>query len=282
MKTTILITIFVLFSLLTFSQSKFYTGFEVGPKNEPNKVTVGKITGTGNDIGFYDDNGVLLSPVNPDTVNIRSVAVMKPDTNNITTGSYTSRYDFKNEPTRDNFLKIWQGYGSTLKMIPACIPYFYEVQTMSDNNAHWSVCYTADTVTITGFRYVMQTAGNFTEDNTNGIALYSYSAGVATYLRATANDANIWKATAFTPTQVALTAPITIPPGYYLINALYNNSAQVAAPVIQAYFGGALTMSNLGMGVNISAKSSGQNTFPTPYTMSGASNNLYIFGILCY
>jgi len=212
-------------------------------------------------------------------IDLEPVIVAKKDSTNITTGSYVTRYDFRNEPSRENTIKIWRNYGSTIKLFPASALIFTSTMGMVDGTVFWSLCYTADTITLTGFRYALQTAGAFTGDAFNGIALCSVSGGVATQIATTANNEAIWKTASFTPATVNLTAPITIPPGYYVTAAIYNSSAQTTAPVIQGHSVGSCLSVTAGLGVSLGLKTTAQATVPTPYTLSGAGDNPYMLGI---
>ena len=96
------------------------------------------------------------------------------------------------------------------------------------------LCHTEDTLTVNGFIYSLSTQGNFTGDNTNAMGLFSYAASTYTLLGQTANSEAMFEVAAAQGSSVALTAPITIPPGYYGIGIIYNNSAVVANP---AFYG---------------------------------------------
>jgi hypothetical protein len=93
--------------------------------------------------------------------------------------------------------------------------------------------YIAKTDTITGVKFYAQITGNFTGNNFNGLALYSYDgAGNLTQVAITANDANIWKGTAQTWQQVNFISSVTLNAGVYFIAAMYCSSSQVVAPAV--------------------------------------------------
>ena len=107
--------------------------------------------------------------------------------------------------------------------------------TLTDAQQLFASIFIDEKCTLTGVRYMMNTAGNFTGDNTNSIQLYSINAstGLKTKLAETANDQNIWKATANTLATANFTASVTVNPGVYYIALLYNNSIQTTAPIIR-------------------------------------------------
>lgn len=84
------------------------------------------------------------------------------------------------------------------------------------------------TSTITGVRFQLTTAGVYTANNFNGLALYSYSAGTLTQVAITANTSTAWNAIGVK--SIAFTAPYTAAPGVYFVASLYCSSAQTTAP----------------------------------------------------
>ncbi len=104
--------------------------------------------------------------------------------------------------------------------------------TFGDSTTYISPVYINKSDTITGVKFYSAVQGNFTGDNTNGIALYSYSGGTLTKVAETANDANIWKGSSNTWQTVAFTSPYSASAGTYFLVILYNNSAQTTAPQI--------------------------------------------------
>jgi hypothetical protein len=176
----------------------------------------------------------LWNKTSKDTLQAKVVLVLRPDSIYQKPGSYTSRYDFKTEPVKSELLKAYSSFGSTIKMLPLCPPEFNDSYALTDGRAIFTLCYTADSITVTGFKYSLLVAGSYTADNYNGIALYSFSNGVITKISETANDGTIWATTANTIGIKNLPSPVTIAPGYYYIAILYNSSAQTTAPTFPA------------------------------------------------
>lgn len=103
---------------------------------------------------------------------------------------------------------------------------------LTDGQARYQPVYIPNAQTITGVKFFVRTQGNFTADNNNRVALYSYSGGTLTQVATSANDGDIWKATSNTYTTVAFTSPYAATPGIYYVGFIYNNSAQTTAPAL--------------------------------------------------
>ena len=111
----------------------------------------------------------------------------------------------------------------------------YEVRAgsnLTDGRVEFAAIYVQQSGTLTGVGWYQTVAGNFTGDNTNGIALYSYSAGTLTKVAETANDANILKGTSNTWQKATFATPYSADAGIYYVAFLYNSSAQTTAPAV--------------------------------------------------
>lgn len=104
---------------------------------------------------------------------------------------------------------------------------------LTDNRGVFTLFYIPEPVTITGVRFVLQTAGNYTGDNYNGFKLYSVGTASYTRIDSTANNADVWKATAVTATDVPFVGgERLLQPGLYAVAFVYNQSAQTTAPAM--------------------------------------------------
>lgn len=218
-----------------------------------------------------------------DNIYLKVVLVQKAVRNYQKPGSYTTRYNFKNEPTNVNLIKIWKKEGATLKLFSEAPLTYATSMPHSNANIYCIKCYTPDTLTFTGFKFGLTIACLFTEDQYNGIGLYSVNETTATFLMATANNAAIWKA----PTGVVtapLTSAVTIPPGTYIITLLYHTSYQTTAPSIGGGGTGKLLGISAGLGLWFTAWKSAQTAFPSPtYNLaSGLNDHPYVFGVVGY
>jgi hypothetical protein len=156
--------------------------------------------------------------------------------------------------------------------------------TLVDGRQVANCIYINKTTTITGVMFIQGTQGNFTGDNTNSIAIYSYSGGTMTKVAETANDANIWKNANGTFNSVALTSPYVASPGVYFIVALWNSSSTTTSPTIGV--GSAIAASGVpAADYTNSAKTSwfysGQTSHSSSISMSSVSvlTNRIFFGI---
>ena len=223
-----------------------------------------------------------------DSLQIQGNIVQVKDSIYQKSNSYTTRYDFKNEAIKENLIKAYKGFGSTLKLFPLCPPIFNQTLNLTDGRVNYTLCYTADSLLLTGFKFSLTVAGDYTADNYNGIGIYSFSNGVITKISETADDGALWKTTANTIGTKNLPTPIILVPGYYYISTLYNSSAQITAPQFPTNNIGVLI--NTGQGwTNNSSIAFGsylntQTTFTTPITMQGTINGVspFILGIIGY
>lgn len=103
---------------------------------------------------------------------------------------------------------------------------------LTDGRIEFAAIYVQQSSTLTGVGFYQTVAGNFTGDNTNGIALYSYSGGTLTKVAETANDANILKGTSNTWQKATFATPYAADAGIYYVAFLYNSSAQTTAPAV--------------------------------------------------
>jgi hypothetical protein len=105
--------------------------------------------------------------------------------------------------------------------------------TLLDGKERFIPVYLPVAATITGVKFMLSTAGDYTADNENRIGLYTYSAGTLTLVASSANDGNLWKATADTLASKAFSTPYAAAAGLYFVGVISNWSAVVASPVIK-------------------------------------------------
>jgi hypothetical protein len=100
----------------------------------------------------------------------------------------------------------------------------------ADGTAYWTAVWLPSPQTLTGVKFWLGAQGNFTGDNFNGFALYTYSAGTLTQVATSANDETIWKGTANTFQTVPFTATYSASAGLYFVAFIFNSSATTTAP----------------------------------------------------
>lgn len=191
-----------------------------------------------------------------------------------------------NDVTTENDIKAYQLLGSTIiaEPIGMTLALVSTTGALQDNIAWYTGIYIEKPMTVTGFKWLQSTQGNYTADQNNYGALYSYSAGTMTQVAISANDGNIWKATSNTISSAAFTAPYSAQPGVYFLGILYNSSAEVTAPTLEV----APTIRTTAAKADFtnSAKLRGlvstQNTLPATQVMSGMTGANLSFWIGLY
>lgn len=236
-------------------------------------VRVGTDTITEWKIGKLDE----LIADQADSISFSQIGIYKKDTTNSITGSYTTRYDFKTEPTKMELIKVMNKYGAGIKitgLVQASGAYTGSANQMVDQRASYILTYVTDTVTVSTLHYQMHTAGNYTTDGSdfNGMAIYSISGTTATRIAITANTPTVWTTTANTLGSIALTAPVTLVPGIYYIGFMYNYLAQTTAPFIVGSQPGTIyTSMDLSNNMRLGIFYSSVTSFPASFTISSAN-----------
>jgi hypothetical protein len=107
-------------------------------------------------------------------------------------------------------------------------------ETLTSQRLRFSTFIVYDSVTVTGVKFALNTAGVYTASNTNGICLYSCSSGTYTKMASTELlDANMW--TVANLNTKPFSSPVVLSPGEYKLGFVYSQSAQTTAPVIGTF-----------------------------------------------
>ena len=140
--------------------------------------------------------------------------------------------------------------------------------TLVDGSLYLNSIYINKASTITTVSTYQNISGSYTPDNYNGVGIYSFDVLTNTYtlLESSANSGTLWTS-APGINSIILSNPLTLQKGTYFIGILYNNSAQVTAPVV-GVVNTILSQSILGsiaLPVNtfLNSVASGQTTLPT-------------------
>ena len=231
MKKTFLISLFLLFSIVALSQTRIINGLIIGRKSSTTVLKIDSVSTNGTDIKFYRGSSIL-NPAMSDTVAFSSIGIYKADSNYRKPGSYTSRYDFKTEPTLDNLIRIYKGNGLTIKNNFITPLAFTSGNSLTSDRMVLVMTYVPDSCTVNGFKYGLSAQGAFTASSTNACALYSISGTTFTKIAETTNSDAIWKVAANAYSTAAFVTPVTIAPGYYYMALLYSTSAPTTAPAV--------------------------------------------------
>lgn len=167
-----------------------------------------------------------------------------------------------------------QAFGGLVKAIPLqCDMDASTGKTLTDAELFVTAVYLPKDMTITGARFSLSTQGDYTADNNNRIGLYKVSGTTATLVASTTNNQDLWKSAAYAWTNHPFSSTYSAEKGAYYIAFLYNNSAQVTAPVM--YAGETTTLNNqstfMGNSVRLKGTISSQTDLPASFNMLGTS-----------
>jgi len=129
---------------------------------------------------------------------------------------------------------------------------------------YWIAYYLPETRTITGAKWLQQTAGSYTANNYNGIGLYSFSGTTFTRITLTNDDGNIWKASSFTVGTKAFPVPQVLTSGVYYLAFMYSTSAPTTAPTIYGCAAMSVTTPAMVGGNIFTGTIATQTALPTP------------------
>ena len=228
MKNVILLAAILVITFTASAQTLAPKGLKVG--KTPDAIIVTKITSDGQNIKFYAGNQ-LLSPEDPDTIDFESVGVLRKDSVSAYNGSYTTRYDFKNEYTNHDLVKGLNEIGYGIKYLPFAGFAMGSGNTLVDGRQYFTSYRITDTTLLTGVKFSTTQQGSYTPDNTNSIALYKWNQTSWDKVAETANEGTLWSAVAGSVSAKTFTTPYVATPGWYYIALLYNSSAQTTAPI---------------------------------------------------
>ena len=273
MKKATIIFSLLLFCLASFAQLLAPNGIKIGKKTSTTAVTIDSASVIDGKYRLYKA-GTVLEPVNPNPVQFSTIGVYKSDSTGTKKGSYTSRFDFKTEPTKQEYIKTLNKLGAGIKLcpiMPAGGAYVGSNNQMIDQRASYILAELNDTVTVSAIYYEMHSSGNYTTDGAefNGIAIYSISGTTATRVAITANTPGAWSVSASARASINLTAPVTLYPSLYYVGFLYNYLVQTTAPYIIGIQPGKLyTSEELDNNMRLGIFYSSVTTFPASFTIS--------------
>lgn len=154
---------------------------------------------------------------------------------------------------------------------------------LSDGRAYYQMVYVPEAGAITGLKFIQTTAGDYTADNNNYVALYSISGGTYTQVAISANNGNLWKAAANTVVTAAFATPYAAAAGVYAVGFIYNSSAQTAAPQIASSANASTMYSSLMADSNkLAAFVATQTTLPASVASSGTTISSASFFVILY
>lgn len=176
--------------------------------------------------------------------------------------------------SNSNILEMYAAMGSPIKAFTTDKILASSGVALTDNAIRYTAIYLPKDTTITGVAFFQKVQGAFTGDQTNGLALYTYSAGILVKIRETANDETIWENTANTYVQVPFSTPAVLTKGLYYIAAIYNSSAGTAPQIDMTAIGTPNAAQSAPLTSNsafTAGQITGQNSFPSSQVASGVT-----------
>lgn len=176
------------------------------------------------------------------------------------------------QSVKSNDVLVREALGSTILASSFDISRTTQALAMADGRVYFVSCYLRTDQTITGVKWIQDVQGNYTADNYNGVGLYTYSGGTLTLVASSTNDGNIWKGASGTVQSKAFSGTYPAASGLYFIGMLYNQSAVVTNPAIEAMAtlrGGEVATFDFTDSGKLFAFLSTQASLPTPQLSSG-------------
>lgn len=282
MKKAILFFSLLLFCMATFAQLLAPNGIKIGKKTSTTAVTIDSASVIDGKYRLYKA-GTVLEPVNPNPVQFSTIGVYKADTSGTKQGSYTSRYDFKNEYTNDNLIRGLNEVGWGIKYLPFADFAMGSGNAITDARQYLTACRITDTTLLTGVKFAVSVQGVYTGDAVNSVALYKYNGTSWDKVAETANDIELWKVPsgAGVPITKAFSTTYIATPGWYYIAHLYNSSAQTTAPSLYSMEGYQAWIMDM-LGIKICGYIAAQASHAANITNASITRNTIPFLFMIY
>lgn len=187
--------------------------------------------------------------------------------------SQTDIYPAIRDANQSEFLLIRQALGSIVKeeTIPLESAANSSLNLVSQR-AYYQSLFVSSAMTATGVLMNMSSVGNYTGNNVNAVALYSYLAGTLTKIAETANIADLWKTAR---QSIPFGASVSLSRGLYFFGILYCSSSESVAPKLRTPNTNTISMDEVFDFTN-AAKVSGfrgsQTSLPSTESMSNITS----------
>lgn len=181
--------------------------------------------------------------------------------------------------------RVYAAYGGVIKAEPVNggIMNVSTTFTMVSQQIQFITVYLPVATTITGFKWWQQVQGNYTANNYNGGAIYSYSGGTLKYIDESANDGTIWAIGAGVLGSRAFKSTHALTAGPYVIALMYSQSAVVTDPGIGAFpriLSSFISNADFTNRTKMTSILTGQTALPTPTeamsTLTFTDNQPYV------
>jgi len=180
-----------------------------------------------------------------------------------------------------------QALGSTIKSVGLGFPNLSSATSsavLTSGTMRFIAIYLPKSDSLTGVKWMQTTIGNYTANNENRIALYTYNAGTLTLVASSTNDGTLWStATTGTMGSKAFTSKYYANAGLYFIGLLWSASATTNAPslAISTNLGSVVNTSDFTNSGRISCTTN-TTTIPSSISLSTTSSTIANYGAWVY
>ena len=180
-----------------------------------------------------------------------------------------------------------QALGSTIKSVGLGFPNLSSATSsavLTSGTMRFIAIYLPKSDSLTGVKWMQTTIGNYTANNENRIALYTYNAGTLTLVASSTNDGTLWStATTGTMGSKAFTSKYYANAGLYFIGLLWSASATTTAPslAISTNLGSVVNTSDFTNSGRISCTTN-TTTIPSSISLSTTSSTIANYGAWVY
>jgi hypothetical protein len=178
----------------------------------------------------------------------------------------------------------YQGLGSTIKGTLLGVPnpqLATATGGLTSGRITYEAVYLSTAQTITGVKFYQATAGVYTGNNYNGVALYSYSGGTLTLVASSTNDATFWTGSGWVTKPFA--TPYSAAAGVYFVAQVYSRSAEVTQPgLAQLTLNATFSVMDFTNGAKLVGYSGSITALPSTATISPTSTGTSCIGLYLY
>jgi len=198
----------------------------------PLATSIGTVSST--EIGYIDGlNGTAASrqDIN-DTMDVYLAdaveVIAQKDSTGYAAGNYVTHTQLDAAPS--TLFEDLKGFGFDGKAIPVGVGELLSTYIdVVDNQGFAQLFHLREAMTITGVKFIMNRAGDYTADQYNGVGLYKLEESTLTKVAESTNDGDFWKGASYTKQTKPFSTPYNAAPGYYYVIGLHNNSASVTS-----------------------------------------------------
>jgi hypothetical protein len=178
----------------------------------------------------------------------------------------------------------YQSLGSTIKgtLLGAPNPQLAtNTGGLTNGRITYEAVYISKSETITGVKFYQATAGVYTGNNYNGVALYSYSGGTLTLVASSTNDINFWTGSGWLSKPFSSTYSASA--GIYFVAEVYSRSAESSQPgLAQLTLNATFSVMDFTNGAKLVGYNGSITSLPSTSTISGTTTGTSCIGLYLY